>query len=634
MPARRIPALLLVFAFASTPLFAADPPKYPFAKPPLELLDDLAKADLGKVLVPSEQERKLLATVWAKKAKSPAAAGELSDDELIDLMLFASGTTDAADRKKYREKITALRAEVGKALEGVKGTAARGEVLLKTVHESAMPNKYESGQSSLTAVFDTGKQNCVSSSALVYLVGKSHGFDLRPMSIPGRQFVVGHAFLDLVDGKSRVLVETTDADGYDAETKRNKPGVIVLGRVTNRADAHEVDGVGLAAMIYANRGAGQEKGGSPDRPAAVALTLCALALDPVSPTATNNLTASFVNWGPELAKAGEYERAVKACGFGLAAAPRSDDVWQNAHYTWAQYISATVAAKKDAEAVAVVARARKAMPTAKSFDTAAEWFERVGAEEATWEAGIAVIDRGLAVVPDGEKKRLLAARSGFYRQWSQKCLDKGDYDGSVKALAAGYARDPADKEIHAGIAYHMQVALPALGKKSVADAVEHFALLQKEFPKVAEVGEGGRAFARRVVHDLAEGGKYEDALKRIDELKAMLPTDAGRADCAGDVYDVWGRALADKKEFTAAIDKFRDGLKVCPKHERLGNNAVVTANDWAKQAIDAKDWDEAIRIYDENLKLFPNSSLLKDNKAYCEAMKASETKGQKAAKGK
>src|SRR5687767_5969368 len=105
--------LLLVGLFASAPLFAADPKpaKYPFAKPPLDLIDQLAKADLGNVPVPTDDERKLLAAVWEKKAKKPTGAVTVADDDLVNLMLFAGGVSDPADRKKYREKVAKLRAK-------------------------------------------------------------------------------------------------------------------------------------------------------------------------------------------------------------------------------------------------------------------------------------------------------------------------------------------------------------------------------------------------------------------------------------------------------------------------------------------------------------------------------------------
>ena len=621
MYTRRIPFLALMLSLAGAPLLAADPPKYPFAKPPLELLDDLAKADLGKVPTPTDAERKLLTAVWEQKAKRPGDAASVSDDELIDLMLFASGTTDPTDRKAYREKLTDLRAECGKKLDGVKGTAERGEVLLKAIHDRVMKNGYESGQSSLTAVFDTGKQNCVSSSAVVYLVGKSHGFDLRPMSIPGGQFTDGHAFLDLVDGKNRLLLETTSPDGFDSETKLNKPGVVVIGRTTNRKEAREVDGVGVAGMIYANRGTASDKAESPDRPAAAAYALSALALDPLSPTATNNLTAVLANWGPALAKEGKFEDAVRVCEFAVRAAPHSDGVRNNAAHTWGEYVMTTLAAKKDKAAVGLVGRARKLLPDYTRFATATSWFERAGRQEPTWEAGIVVLERGLAVVPEGERKALKEVRSGFYRQWSQGCLDKADYTGSVKALAAGYALDPTDSAIHNGITFHMQEALHALGKKSTADAVEHFTLLVKEFPKVKAVGEAGGAFARRTVHALADAGKYDDATARVEELKALLADEAARTNLSGDVYDVWARKLAAGKEWEKSLDKYAEGLKKYPKHERLANNAIATADDWAHGAMNEKKWDEAIRIYEEGLKRFPDSGHLKHNKDYCQEMR-------------
>ena len=64
--------------------------------------------------------------------------------------------------------------------------------------------------------------------------------------------------------------------------------------------------------------------------------------------------------------------------------------------------------------------------------------------------------------------------------------------------------------------------------------------------------------------------------------------------------------------------KFAEGLKVVPKGEFLTNGVEQTVQDWADAAIDKKDWDAVIRIYDAGLKVLPDSRHLKDNKSVFE----------------
>jgi tetratricopeptide (TPR) repeat protein len=595
---------------------------YPLASPPLEILARLPMVGTDALPRLSDDENKLLEKAWGMRTASPPAS--VDDALLLDAMLFASGVEGAAEREKYRERFTKLVDQAREAGAGAKNPRERGEQLMRFLHAGVMSKKYEAGQTSLAAVFDTGKYNCVSATALYYLVGTRLGLELRAISIPGAPFLPGHASLDMIDGGARIQVEPTNPDGFDWQAKVNRPDVIVFGLVPDRKGGHEVDGLGIAAMIYTNRGVAL---GKDKRPLdAARCYLAGLALDPTNPTAANNLVSTFANWGPELAKEKKFEDAVRVLAFGLTVAPRSGDLRDNCGFVWDEYIEATVAAGKDEEAVALAARAATALPDNKDFRSPSRWFifhgeKRIKADG--WDAGLAVADRGLKVLSPSEGKALSKWRISVFRHWSQERLDQADADGSLKVLARAYALDPKDKEAVAGIAYHTQEALRKVEDRSgVAAAVAHFKALRKQFPDVAEVAKEGEAHAARAVERLAREKKYKEAVAAVETYGALLPKPEQRARVGGAAYDLWASDLAAAKEWKGALDVYAEGLKAYPKHELLTHNGLATVDEWAAPAVEAKKWDEAARIYKTGLEYFPGNDHLLRKKKACEDMKS------------
>ena len=294
-----IVAMFFVLA-AGIPAFGEDrkPRACRLSAPPLEVYDRLADLKLGNVPALADGERTLLAKVWDQKSKK-AGAGKFDEALLLDAMLFASGVEEEAARGKYREQFAELAAKAAEAVKDAKENRERGELLMKFLHAGVMKSGYEEQQTCLSAVFDSGKFNCVSSTGMYYLLGSRLGLDLRAISIPGG-ILSGHAALDMLDGGKRLQVEPTNPDGFDWGTKIKRPGVIVLGYVPDRKDGHEVDGPGIAAMIYSNRGVALSKAKPAKRLEAARCCLAALALDPLDESATKNFLSLFVNWGPEL----------------------------------------------------------------------------------------------------------------------------------------------------------------------------------------------------------------------------------------------------------------------------------------------------------------------------------------------
>jgi tetratricopeptide (TPR) repeat protein len=609
---------------------AKDPEKreYRLTAPPLEIYDRLSELQLGEVPRLPDEERALLARIWelhAKPGDAPAeTAAKIDQELLLEAMLSASGVEEPAARKEHRGRFHKLVKEARDAVKDAKDARERGEKLMQFLHAGVMQKGYEEEQTTFAAVFDTGEYNCVSSSAMYFLAGTHLGLELQPVAIPGNQFVAGHASLDLVDGGERLQVEPTNPDGFDWQAKVNRPGVIVTGLVPDRKKGHDVDGWGLAAMIYSNRGTALSKQEPPERFAAARCYLAALACDPPDESATNNLLAIFTNWGLELAEGKQFEESLMVIAFGLAIAPGHDSLQRNHVFAWSEYIDSALEGGDDVRAIGLVGRAREATRH-RDFEQTGDWFIRLGQKQnEDWEQALAAAERGLKALPAAEHKPVVRWRAGLFRRWSQSLLESKagpDVAGSMQVLARGYALDPGD-EMMAGITYHTQEALALLETKSGVKAMsEHFAELRTQFPKVDGIAKAGRAHALNAITKLADEMKFDAAVAAVDAYQPLYAKPEVRDELGGVVYDRWAKHLADQKQWRPAVEKCAEGLRAFPKQDATVKRLRVTVDDWAQPAIDAKKWDEAIRIYDVGLEYAKGDEHLLRNRKFCEGRK-------------
>lgn len=403
---------------------AADklPPKYPFTKPPLQLLDEVAD-DVGIKNKPSADERKALTAVWEQKVKTGGKPAELSDAALIDLFLFASGVDTPSARKKYRQKMGELRNECGELLDVVTEPAERGDTVLRYVHVN-LPKGYVGGQTSVSKAFDDGNFNCVSVSALTFLVGTHHGLDLRPMIVSPGGGKAGHAYLEWVspDGRKRLVVEGTRSDGFGyldgLSTAERKRATAEMGYARGR----EVDAAGLAGGIYFNRaGVGYDQ--RPNHTLAVRHYLCALAVNPADPDSAACVLDMLGGRAVSLAQSGEGERAVRLIRVALEQAPNSPVVQGHARRVFGEYVKDAYAGGNDAEVARRVKEAHAALPDDATFATPAAWYAAFAGTlggKSKVEAGLEVFDRGLKAVDGEQREWLQVEREKFTRRWASR----------------------------------------------------------------------------------------------------------------------------------------------------------------------------------------------------------------------
>ena len=419
-------ALILVTGLVS----AAKPDKgtYPFAVAPDKAFATLAGLDSasGKKLAITEDEADLFAD---------SHDGKLDKFSFAEVCLIASGVTDPDQRKSYLAKLDAIEVAARKAVDGAKTPQEKGERLLKFLHDGPMSKGYESLQTDLHTVLDSGKYNCVSSAVLYNVIGRRIGLDLRAVEIPE------HVFSILYDGDNRVEVETTNARGF--KPTDDQPSAKRVTKAQRHANSRrEVGETGLAAIITYNHGVNLSK--EQRYHEAVMANFRALALDSSNASAAKNAVANLTNWPLERAKAGEYESALSILAVGLQLAPTESSLKNNHKVVWGEYADARMKAGKTVEAVAILRRAAKA-GTGEDFETRQAYLFVMPAQElmaaGKWDEALKLIDSGMKAVDAKAQKTLRESRVGLFLSWSQGEAGKEQFEKALDVLKRGAAEE-------------------------------------------------------------------------------------------------------------------------------------------------------------------------------------------------
>ena len=426
---------------------------YPFAVGPREafgVLADLAKIS-GHEEANSLDETRLFADV---------AAGKGAAWSFAEVALIASGATDADKRKEHLKRLDDIEAQARATLPGAKTTRERGDKLLRLLHAGPMSGGYEARQTSLAELLDAKKYNCVSSAVLYNVIGQRFDLDLKAIDIPSTGYLAGHVFSILRTDGVVIDVETTNKEGFNIKGKRERPDGVSYDPKANKEYKHEVGNLGLAAVVYYNRGVELSK--EKKYHAAIVMNFRALCLDPDNKSAIQNALADLGNWGPKLSKEGNYEEGLHVLAIGLKLAPDASVMKNNRQVVWTEYAHATMAAGKDDEALAVAARAAAVLMDRASERLPADLYLAPGeklARDGKWEEAFALVERGLPKVTGQPAKELRDWRAGLYLRWSSECQRRKDWDGAFAVLDKARADNPKDDRYRGNTVFLVQERL-------------------------------------------------------------------------------------------------------------------------------------------------------------------------------
>jgi tetratricopeptide (TPR) repeat protein len=607
---------------------------YPFPLAPHAVLERLKIASPAETPSIHAEERKVLEAAWELRCASNRR--EPPFELTIDALLAASGVETEAARAAYRNKLRKLTSEARDAVKRGKPSTHPGESLLRFLHAGVMKGGYQERQTSMAAVFETGTFNCVSSTALYYVVGRELGLDLQVVSIPGTEYSVGHAYVDLLQRGKRIAVEPTNPEGFDWEAKLRDPALFITGRRPDRKSGRRVDALGLAAMTYSNRGINTvtEYARNTNYPAAISLGLRALLCDPSDKSAARNVTAGFTNWGPALAKAGKFAEGLESLIFGYEVT-KASDVKNNLCATAADWIAERLKAGGDREAQQIIKRIVALLPDEIEFKRGAPWIQYAWTcrDEQGPEAALAVIERALAATPGTDHPNLREYRVTLFRRMSEDLLDRGDYDGSLEVLERALKLEPQSGELREVIARHVRSALRDIDRQAAAPAAaaHHYRLVTTKFPQIEAVTHEALSHAQEAVEALCEEEQFEDALAAAAAYAPLAKTPGEARGISARVWELWARRFADKKDWNGSLEKLREGLKAFPGDDGLSDTAKYVIDAWAKASIDVADWNAAVHVYDRGIACFPDNGHFKDNREYCVVMRNEERRTGRAA---
>lgn len=473
---RLVLALFVLFITAGLATAAAPVKEYPFAVAP-----DKAFATLQRL--EKSSGRKLPLTDDEISLIKDARDGKFDEWSFANACLIASGVTDPDKRSAYLKKIDEIEADARKAIDGAKTPFEKGEKLLKFLHAGPMKNGYSTEQTDLHTILDHGTFNCVSSAVLYNVIGRRLGLDLRAIEI------LDHVFSILYDGDRRADVETTNALGFNpsrdpqCRDQFKKPGGVVYMPEKHAKLRREVGETGLAAVIAYNHGVTLSK----DKRFHEALlaNFRALCLDPNNPSAIKNALADLTNWPLVLAKEGKYEEALNAIAVALELAPKESGLKNNHKVLWSEYADAKMEAGNEDEAIAILRRATKAIPS-EDFETRQAYLFLNPAMKLTqdqkWNEAIALVDAGSKKVDAKAKKKLNEARIGFFLNWGIEEQNAGRFEEALSILRQAAAEANDKRILNNRIATYDAWARTFMDKGEWKRAIEIYEKGMKELP--------------------------------------------------------------------------------------------------------------------------------------------------------
>jgi hypothetical protein len=386
-----------------------------------------------------------------------ARKGQLDQLSFAEAALIASGVTDSQKRQAYLTKLDKIEAGARPALAGATTPARKADRLLQYLHAGPMKPGYSWDPSSLPALLDTGKYNCLSSAVLYNIIGRRLGLDLRGLVEPG------HAFSVLHDGKRQYEVQTTCARGFepkDPAVQKELEAKTGIKLPASRSNYREVGEVGLLTVICANRTALLVK----DKRyyEALLVGLLGLALDGTNESAMNNNNAAWANWTKDLIDRGQFETVITVLAVGRELAPKSAELACNRDAAWDRWIETTHAQGGEEASRKLIRRLWKENGKDRNFQNAVR--NHVGrtmqkslksAKTAKDYKGVlAIIDRHREFFQDESEGRYMS--HAVYDTWARPFIESGKWAEAIAVYQGALAVYPTDAHLTQNLAYCRQ----------------------------------------------------------------------------------------------------------------------------------------------------------------------------------
>ncbi|MFK7766071.1 MAG: hypothetical protein AB8B55_02430 [Mariniblastus sp.] len=541
---------------------------YKFDESPASAIEVLAKLSNTVDVGISEEEASMF-----RDAKD----GRFDETSFAEAALNASAIFEPAKRSRMLEQIQQLTSVAKSRIPSNLPTFKRAEMLLEFLHADAFRNGYIKEQTDVSTALEKQTFNCVSSATLYNIIGQEIGLDCRAIEVPD------HAFSIVYDGTSHADVETTTGRGFNPA--RNKTAIDEFQRQTgfayipdkNRTKRRELGETGLIAITYYNHGVGFTKR-KKYREALISY-FKALNLDANNKSAVKNVLSVFSGWSHELAKAGDFEKAISVLNTGLELAPQDRNLLHNYDIVWRLRINELITSGNPKQAI-------KELKRPVGFETTRELkrlqsyvFIKLGEskiESKQWQASLDIADNGLETVDNEEAKQdIIKWKTNVVLRWSYLLIKEQQFAEAV-------------------------------------DALETQLKFKSEYRIESQLGFAVQEWSRHIAATKGD----DESLQLIVKLWKRFPKSSRVIAAANNFLTVTAKKHIDNKDYETALSVFATARESLPSNHQLNRNETATWSAMAKEAIESRDWKNAMEIYSKAYAVLPNERLIRQNIHY------------------
>lgn len=587
------------------------PPRsvYAFKESPATALAVLAKMKDAVTIETSEDERSLF---------QDASDGKFDQWSFAEAALLASGLTTKSERDPLLKRIDQLFPEASLAVAAGKSPFEKGDLLLRWLHTATLKKGYSAHQTDLSILLQSTQFNCVSSAIAYNIFARKLGLDARAIEVPD------HAFSVLYDGVNHADVETTTKEGFNPA--RNLQVLDEFARTTgfryipdsNRNERREIGEVGLVAITYYNHGVLQAK--EKQYGAALLSYFKALSLDPQFSSAVQNALATLANWSVELARERSFDKATAVLNSGLELAPNDLTLKHNFKYVWQTRVQALADAGDTPQALALLREVFERTQDKDFVELQATIFLSQGEaliKDSKWKQAEEITRAALSQVDPAARDDIEKWQAGLRIRWADSFMDQKNYSEAVKILGDALVASKSDYRIENNLGYATQEWAKEAAKTGGDPAAQKvLEEMVQRFPAVPSVQRASTAYVLSMVSRLSDAGEYGKALESTQSMKHLLKGDSQISNAIGVIYDKQAQKFLKEKNYEQAIAVYAEAQKAFPNDSHIENNASATWSMWAKEYVTAKDWKTALEIYEKAHKQDPSEHSHKQSITY------------------
>ncbi len=238
-------------------------------------------------------------------------------------------------------------------------------------------------------------------------------------------------------------------------------------------------------------------------------------------------------------------------------------------------------------------------------------------DQQKFEEALAAIDRHkdlLARLDDKEEADEVA--EAIFDSWAKKYMEAKQWDQALAVYEKADKRLPGNRHIRQNLVYVVQEWGKDASRRQGDEAAQKTMIsLLARFADVPEVKDVARDHFRRVVIELRDKGKYDEALAAIgrqSELLKRIDAEKEAKEMTSDVYNAWAKKHMQSKHWNEAVAVYEKARAQAPKGSRPDDNLAYVAQEWAKDAYARVGEKEASRVLVDLLKRFKDDSEIRD----------------------